>query len=127
MLRGHETVTADLPVTPGLGLEVCLAQWWASSGACDVAVRVEFFGLDVRGSCSFSAVDFGGAGRLDLRCIAGKVTLQPKVEYTHVRRALFPTTAGRVRVTKDVRNTRMNGAQMFALDLSYSFSLQDKV
>ena len=39
MLRGHETVTADLPVTPGLGLEVCLAQWWASSGACDVAVR----------------------------------------------------------------------------------------
>ncbi|EGD80013.1 hypothetical protein, variant [Salpingoeca rosetta] len=120
-LRERETTTFELAINGDRGLEVCVAQWWSSAGACDITITVEFIGLDLRGDRTFA-----GPARLDALCTLGKVTLQPKVQYTTLERVIFPVRAGTVRPLREERNVLIDGSHMYALELSYSFSLSDK-
>ena len=112
-LRPAEANTVSVRVSPGLSLEVAVAQFWASLGTSNITVEVHFRGVQVEGVAAIGSIttnsdkygaDFapGGAGS-SLQLVSGShpttvpltpllhdVTIKPEVSLTHWTQSFNP-------------------------------------
>ncbi|MBK9118998.1 MAG: S8 family serine peptidase [Phycisphaerales bacterium] len=111
----------SLAVTGGRTLELCLAQFWSSLGACELDVEVSFHGL--LPDATAVLVD-GATMGTPVRVVAtlAPERLGPKNTLDTLRKVLRPVEA-QVRTLDGERDKLNRERQIYELVLTYQFSL----
>ncbi len=111
-------------VTGGRTLEVALAQFWSSLGACRVSIDLEFHG--VVPTRDVVLVDGGElAVPLQITSPLGPERIAPKGSLDTLRQTLRPKKS-EVRPLDPVRDTLPEHRQVFELIAEYAFTLDEK-
>lgn len=126
---GVETSQKELRmnVRPGQTLEVCLAQYWSSLGACSADVEVNFNGILVDGAPNGELVLDATAPfhQVSFRSVLRTTKLAPAASLKVWCAPLRPQSAAIVQLSRE-RDLIANGTRLVsALNLTYAFELKE--
>ena len=91
-LAEGESIERTIPVLPGRTLELCLAQYWSSLGATELALELSFVGFHASTE-EIALPSDGGAIDVSARAVGEFETCQPSAKLTTLKRVLHPIDA----------------------------------
>jgi tripeptidyl-peptidase-2 len=131
--------TKQIPVLPGVTMELCLAQFWSSLDASTVSVEVKFHSI-LASLNSSTLGHYGAAGntgtdsllinsgnngfsRLEIFSPLGRETVTPKVTFDTLLQSVRPTDS--IVEPLQTRDVLPNSKQVHALVNSYSYKVTE--
>ncbi len=121
-LTPGETQRRSLAVTPGMAVEVCLAQNWSSLGSSRVQLKVNFHGLTPSNERLVLTDSLTTPVRV--AALLEPTTLKPKAELSKWRHRLFPRQSELKPLVRSATK-RHSAEPLFQLELHYQFDQAD--
>jgi len=121
----NPTKMLRMDVRPGLTLEVCLAQYWSSIGACVAGVEVEFHGVEVENRDEIVLDASEGFHAVHFRNVLRTTKLSPTASLKVWNSPLKPSSSVIAPLSRERDLLPRGGRLVSALTLTYHFELKE--
>ena len=123
-LKDDSTASACIEVRQGRTLEVVVAHYWSSLGACTVDVDVDFYGISATPG-SLASLSDPDVMRADVSSLVDW-GLEPSASLTKVRTQLRPIKSSIQPLPRGPRDTLPQGRQIYEVILTYAITIPAK-